>query len=482
MNYSLSLSEKWYNRLLLLLGHAFFLTYLAGCLFFYKERLLNFDSAYYTFHLLFQDEYFIKHGRWISYLTQFFPLFMKDQGVALTTFLQTYSAAFGLWFYLLFLLIVYGFKNVTGGVFYALAMGLAIRYKFYAAISEITFSLALGSVLVAWLTSPFRPESGGESRPWFWGVALLIVLFLLGTHPVIIAPLLVFFAFDITFNKRWADLWNWSFVLLLLVIYGYTFSQLSSHEYENTRMGVLGNLGEVLRSPSDFHVVSVIHRYFDMEYTFPAVLMGVISLVLVRVRQWLSALVFVFGNIAWLLVNLGTYSYLQGNIFIMIDGYLALFGLIWGIPLLLFVLRSERRLLALLTVTSLLIFSVHRIYLRHSFFTNRLALLQETMDHYEEEEIYKVRYELKDFSWDELWYPYQVPHESLMLSALESPSETKSIYINYDYLPEEHFLGKEKQGFLHANHHPSVERLPQQYFQLPKGYYELIEWAAWKDQ
>lgn len=480
MNFSLSISKKWYDRSLLCLGHLFFLAYLAGCLFFYKERLLNFDSAYYTFHLLFQEDYFIKHGRWISYLTQVFPLFVMEQGGSLSTFLQAYSAAFGLWFYLLFLLVVYGFKNVTGGVFYALAMGLTIRYKYYAAISEITFSLALGAVLIAWLTSKYRPQEQ-EAKPWFWGVALIIVVFLLGTHPVIIAPLLVFFAVDIAYHKRWRDWWNWAFITLLLVIYAYTFVQLANSEYESERMGVLGQLGAVLQSPGDYHVVKVIQRYFDMEYTLPAILMGVLAVLLAWFRHWLSALIFVLGNIAWLFVNLGTYSYLQANIFIMIDGYLALFGLIWAVPLLLFVLRSERRLLALITVTGLLFFSMHRIYIRHSFFTERLTLLQETMDHYEQEGRYKVRFALEDFNWENLWYPYQVPHETLMLSALEGPEKTKSIYINYDHLPEEHFFGEEKQGFLHYTHHPAVERLPQQYFKLPKGDYQLVKWAAWKD-
>lgn len=480
MKASLSVSEQWYNRILLILGHVFFLAYLAGCLVFYKERLLNFDSAYYTFHMLFQGDYFIKHDRWISYLTQFFPMMVMKNGGSLATFLQTYSVAFGAWFYLLFLLVVYGFRNVAGGVFYALAMGLTIRYKYYAAISEITFSLALGAVLIAWLTSRYRPATG-ESKPWFWGVALLIVVFLLGTHPVIIAPLMVFFAFDIAYHKRWRDVWNWSFIALLLAIYAYTFSQLSANEYESTRMGVLGQLGEVLASPQDFHVVKVIKRYFDMDYTMPAILLGIVTLVMFWYRHWLSASVFVLGNLAWLFVNLGTYSYLQGNIFIMIDGYLALFGLIWGVPILLFVLRSNHRLPALLLVGGLLVFSLHRIYLKHTFFTERLALLQETMDHYEAEGIYKVRYQLNQFSWEKLWYPYQVPHETLMLSAIEGPEKAKSLYINYDHLPEEHFVGEEKRGFLHYYHHPSVERLPQQYFKLPEGLYETKEWAAWQE-
>lgn len=478
MNYSLSLSEKWYNRLLLLLGHAFFLTYLAGCLFFYKERLLNFDSAYYTFHLLFQEDYFIKHGRWISYLTQFFPMMVMEQGGSLATFLQTYSASFGLWFYLLFLLVVYGFKNVTGGVFYALAMGLTIRYKYYAAISEITFSLALGAVLIAWLTSKYRPVEG-VSRPWFWGVALVLIVFLLGTHPVIIAPLLVFFAFDIAYHKRWRDIWNWGFVTLVLAIYAYTFMQLSASEYESERMGVLTQLSAVLQSPADFHVVSVIRRYFDADYAFPAALLGVVTLLMLWHRQWLSAIVFLLGNIAWLLINLGTYSYLDSDIFIMIDGYLALFGLIWAVPLLLFVMRSNYRTVAFLTVASLLIFSSHRIHEKHKFFTNRLELLQQTMDDYAEKGIYKVRFNTDHFDWHQLWYPYQVPHETLMLSAIEGPEHAKTIYVNHLYLPEEYFEQEEQWGFLHYDHHPAVSRLPEQYFKLPEGRYPLASIARW---
>lgn len=475
------LSDQSYRRLLLAMGHLFFLAYLLGCLVFYKERLLSFDSAYYTYHLLITDDFFIKHDRWISYLTQWFPLQVMRNGGSLQAFLQAYSVAFGAWFYLLYLLVVYGFKNVTGGVFYALAMGLAIRYKYYAAISEITFSLAIGAVLVAWLTSSYRPKQG-EVKPWFWSVALLITVVLSGTHPVIIAPLLAFFAIDMVYNNRWKEVWNWGFIAFLLLFYAYTFTQLAENEYESTRIGVLSQLGEVLKAPDDYVVWHIIKRYWRVEYTLPIILIGLMTLAMFYAKHWWSASLFVLANIAWLLVNLGTYSYLNSHIYIMIDGYLALFGLIWAIPILFFVLRSEQRLIAVVLSAGLLLFSGTRIYNRHDFFTDRLSMLEETIAHYEAQELRKVRIQLDHFNWHKMWYPYSVPHETLILSALKGKEKTMSIYVNYDNHDEDFFIdgNKHAQDFLQYDHGNPVNWLPKQYFDLPKGEYVLKTWVAWE--
>ncbi len=95
-------------------GHIFFLVLLLFSVFFYRERMLYSDPAFFSFLVIDGNDYSVALGRWGTVLSQAIPLFALQHGVSLEHFLQLYSASFILVYYLVFLIIHYGFKNASG--------------------------------------------------------------------------------------------------------------------------------------------------------------------------------------------------------------------------------------------------------------------------------------------------------------------------------------------------------------------------------
>ncbi|MCP4021048.1 MAG: hypothetical protein GY729_04335 [Desulfobacteraceae bacterium] len=180
-----------YDRTLQIIGHVFFLILLLMGAVFFRERLLNFDSAFYSFSMLYYDDFYIAHDRYISYATQWIPLLALKLGCSLKTFLVLYSISLILLHYVIYNILVYGFKNTAAGIFLALSLVLAMRYKFYAGIAEVTASIGLLALFIGWVTK--EKDQFPSLKKWQDSlIALLLIGILTTGHPAIAMPLLYF--------------------------------------------------------------------------------------------------------------------------------------------------------------------------------------------------------------------------------------------------------------------------------------------------
>ncbi|MFK7932510.1 MAG: hypothetical protein AB8G22_03315, partial [Saprospiraceae bacterium] len=216
-----SITESQSQRVITIIGHLFFSTFLFGCIWYYQERLLAFDAAYYTFHLLNYEEVFVKHNRYISYFTQGVGLGAIKSGASMKTVMMIYSGMFGVWYYAIFLFIRYVLKNYQAVLLLIFSLALTMRYKHYAGHTEITFAIAVATLLFAWMTA--RQENVAETqdrrylkdtsylnhRWYYWLGLLLICAWLYVIHPIIVLPLSAWFAADILYHNRWRDWRNW---------------------------------------------------------------------------------------------------------------------------------------------------------------------------------------------------------------------------------------------------------------------------------
>ncbi len=472
--FSLS-SERW----LLLLGHAFFLTLLAFALLFYKERLLNFDSAYYTFHLLYIQDYFIIHGRTINYFTQWLPLLAIEQGWPLKTVLLLYSGSFLAIFYLCFLLVTHGFRNWAAGIWMALALSLTFRYKFFTAISEIVISLAFVGLLVGWLT---RPRDVFARIPeWLhWTVAAALVLLIDTGHPLAAVPIGMLWAAEMLYRQDWKNPWRWGFLLFVVGLYGLRFWGIEPESYEAGQLSRLENARDVLLNPWKYKVWHTIKWFFDREYAFPAAAFGVALLVLLRKRQgWLAAFL-LLATAAMVVLVAVHFSYLRGRIYYMIDGYLGYIGVVWAFAFFYAFLREKPAWWSTLLLTALIAFGTHRIYEKRKFFQHRLALLEQTVKENATPEQRKFLVPPKLFDWNTLWVPGLISLETMMLTALESPDSTATVHVA-DYDDDLEKMAKSKT-YLHASM-PNlyVDRLPPQYFRMNKSEYRILDKVPWRN-
>lgn len=467
------------EKVIILLGHLFFLGFLFGGLLFYKERLLAFDAAYYTFHIIVNEDFFIKHNRYISYLSQWVPIVAMQAGFSLKMVLLLFSSSFMVIYYAIFALVTHGFKHPKAGLFIALSYGLCTRYKYYSAISEISISIALAGLLIAWLTRP-KVEHHQHKPVLHWLVAVLLVALLFIAHPIIIIPLLFFIGFDIIYNSKWQDWQTWLFIVFLLLVYYIKFQWVQTDDYEANRASTVSmeNLIKVFSNTKERPIFSVIGWYFRTEYIVPFFAFVVALVALGKAKKRLLIGYALLGTIAWLLLNIVLYAELGGFVLTIVDGYFAIFGMFWATAMYFTFLQpttpySKWKMAGL---SFLIFFSLQRIYAYHTFYEHRLNVMLETFERHPDAR--KLTVEMAQFDWGEMWYPYEIPHESLMFSALANNGKAATIYVN-DFNKQPEDLRK-TDVFYHFDTYFPISNLPSQYFDLPDSTtYKPILDPAW---
>jgi hypothetical protein len=477
MNEKKSASTTHMDTSMLWLGHASFILFILFTAFYYKERLLNCDAAYYTFHVINYEEVFVKHQRYISYFTQWAPILVIKLGGSLKMAMIAYSTIFSLWFYGLYLVASYLWKNPRGGLFIAFSLFLTMRYKHYAGHTEITFAIAVASLLMVWIwTDKTRMK-------WFtprvdWLIKMIILIWLYIIHPIILLPLLVVLAADVAYHNRWKNVRHWIFILLTLATYITRFLTVAKDSYESGKISLLSTAMEVFRSPSEYYVFQILEKFFVQEYIPVLVLFLLIMVWMFQNKSYLTFLCLTIGSLALIAVIAVTYSYLKGDIYIMIDGYLGMLGMVWGTALYFYMKDGPMNNWKILIIGLLLAFSLIRIYEKEYVLRERLEGYLKTFEMYPDQS--KLFAPLNLHDWDKFWYPFEMPVETLMLSSLDGKKNSKTIFVDYDVLGTDGFI-EEGDYFISFNQKLPLDKLNPRFFYLPDDQpYIRIEKVSWK--
>lgn len=473
-SFNRSLTDQQFQIVVTVMGHLFFWAYLLWCILYFKERLFACDAASYTFNLVNNEAVFYKHNRHVAYLTQYPAVLAMKWDASLQTVLKIYSGMFGLWFYIIFLLIRYVLKNYQAVLLLLFSLCLTMRYKHYAGHTEITFAMAVGGLLFAWMTT--RKEQLQWYRPWMHWVGLVFICGWLYTiHPIIVIPLSVWFAADILQHHRWKDWQNWLSIIIVWAVFALKFFEVSQDPYESGKVNSLSTSMDVFINYQDYPIIyEIIQDYFIGEYylVFP---LFVASLVWLCFRKKILLALFLLASFTALLaLNIVVHSYLGGKVLIMVDGYMGMLGMVFGIAYLYAFTEQIKKVWVQLLFASIIIFSVHQIEVKHLFFKRRLQAHNKTFALNEPHR--KLHIGLKDFNWQKMWYPYQVPLESLMLTSLEGKEYSKTTQVNPDWWPDQDVINS--TNFLDAN--KGVRRLNPRYFSLPEEGYFITDKVGWK--
>ncbi|MFK7937473.1 MAG: hypothetical protein AB8G22_28415, partial [Saprospiraceae bacterium] len=367
------------------------------------------------------------------------------------------------------------------------SLALTMRYKHYAGHTEITFAIAVATLLFAWMTA--RQENVAETQDrkylkdtsylnhhwYYWLGLLLICAWLYVIHPIIVLPLSAWFAADILYHNRWRDWRNWLSISVVWATFAMKFIEVSQDSYESGKVSSLGSALDVFTNYQQYPVVyQIVEDYFLYEYylVFP---LFIAALVLLFIQQRLLVpLFFIAATIGLVLLNIVIHSYLGGEIFIMIDGYMGMLGMIWGLAIIYGFLPYFKKVwwYALLVFT--LVWSVHQIETKHLFFKRRLLAFDRTFALNEPQR--KLYVSLKKFNWGTIWYPYQVPLETLMWTSLEDKNASKTILVDVVNYEIDSTI-QQRTKFL--NEERLEKTLNEKYFNLPEGNYHITDKVSW---
>ena len=470
------LPQDTFDKVLRWIGHLFFGVLLLMSLLYYQERLLHFDAANYTFQLLYFEDFYIGHGRWISAPTQLLPLLAIKLGASLRTVLVIYSASFILFYYLIYLLVVYGFRQAKVGLFLALALCLAMRYKFYGPVGEVILSIGSVAVLLGWL---WRGEVLSQlSSRWNYVLSFLLMLVLILTgHPFAALSLLFVMGFHWISSAKWWDKEFWIMIGTALFLLGRKYLSLQQEgSYEAGQMDNLQEGVKILSNFQEYYVFDRILHFFDTEYAFPFAVFCLCLLILLYKGKWMLTTFLLLSHIGMLLAIMVSFSYLNDPIYILLDGYLSHLGVIWALPMV-YVLLENRGVWSIVLLVLLLGFGLDRIHQKRAFFQQRTEIIESVMAPGLEDGHKKLLHHMDHFDWQRLWLPWAVGVETLMYTALQGPDQAATLYFQQARRDEEEhaqspsaFMGVQYDPFLFE-----LDSLPSKWFELPQGpYYQII--------
>lgn len=471
------LNPKWITerQFSLGLGHIGMLVFVFFSTYFFQERLLLIDASYYTYNVLHEETFFIAHNRFINYFNQWLPLLMMKIGVGLKGVMISYSLSFVLFYYAIFAIVGYVFKNHKAALFLVVTLVLSCRFKHFMAVTETTNTLAMSFLFIGWVT---RDRYLSHMKdPKEWGIALAIMLSLLIGHPIIFLPLMSFMAFFLVFYRQLKNPYAWltfGFVFLAILL---RYKVLPASGYEQNKMDAFNKTGEILPEFFDKWTYQHLKKYTIAHFKWAYYLYLVALLALLYMKRFLSALVSVATLCCFVVVIV--IIYYKGESVNMLESYYTYFGYFWGFTMLaVFSHLKAPKLVRWAPVALILFISFRSLFLHGGHHTQRLEYLYSLTEEAAAKGISKTLYPKSKMKGDVVIVPWSVSFTTLMYSTLKNPDDSRTVYLYSDKEMQKGKIKPEEDTFLGAtfNLRQFKEKdIPKRYFDLKEGEYYMVK-------
>lgn len=453
-----------------ILIHAFslILIFLAG--YYYLERTLPFDGAFYSFRISETGWFCIDNYRYGVRHTQMLPLLLLKAGCSLKVFLISYSISFALCNYIICMVVLYVYKQPGLAMALLFATALSYTYKFFYPVSEIHSTVA---PLFLFAAHVFRFENRRNNVVYFLVAALLITWFLF-IHLISIIPAFFILAYYASISKPLKK--SLPVVIFSALFLGLAFmlskTFLSTQYLESKMIGIK----ELIKFLSDPNAAPG-YTFFKNEFLFnylPLEAAYVIAVVFLLLKkeflQIATLLVFTIGT--WLIIM--AYN-LNPDAPIVYMNYYGLFGFYIAFPFCLYVADYIHIKKFAALYAFLLICSIVGIVRSGALITDQVNYYKRVTTNMKTP---KAIVHPTNVDWTSVWMGWDLSFQSLLVSALETPLQEKTFFNTDDPdLIKKQNLLKDEGGFFNTPFSPTWFRPPFKntayYSLLPAGYVHL---------
>ncbi|MHB8261261.1 MAG: hypothetical protein ACYDCN_02940 [Bacteroidia bacterium] len=448
---------------------SFLILFLAG--YYYLERTLPFDGAFYSFRMSETGWFCIDNYRYGVQHTQVIPLLLLKIGCSLKTFLISYSVSFALCNYILCLTILYVYKNPKIALGLLIATLLSYTFKFFYPVSEIHSTIA---PLFLFAAHVFHFENRKNNYLYFLLTALFITWFLF-IHIISFIPALYILAYYVVYSKSFKK--NLPIILfssLLLVIEFMLSKTFLTTEYLASKMIGVNEVMQFLSNP----IAAPGFNYFKDEFFFnylplEILYLGCIIFLLIK-KEYLQTITLIsFTAGTWIIIM--TYN-LNKDAPIVYMNYYGLFGFYIAFPFCLCVINYVSSKVFVSIYTLLIISSLVGI-IRSG------ALMSDQVNYYE-----RVTTNMKtskgivrpaNLDWQSLWVSWDLSFQSLLVSSLNNPQQSKTFFSTEDTsrIKEYTSSSTDKNCFFNSFFSPYWFSAPfgnKKYYNLPPSNYTYL--------
>ena len=389
----------------------------------WKERTIAFDAAFQVFSVINAEDYAIQVQRFGAVVVQSFPLLLTKAGASMNLILQSYSASFVFYPFVLFVLATTVLKSKKMGFSIVLFFLLMQVHTFYWIQSE----LIQACVFSLFFTSVFS-KYPKASVVAFLGYALGAIT-ILYAHPLGIVALLFGLGYLFIDDEKYRSRTFWGIILTIVImaIYKYKFANLGTYDTKAFGMfdGFADRIGQIFSLPStEMFFSRLLSTYYILGVAFIT-----ITVIFIKSKQWLKLAWVFIAIVGWLALILTTYHW--GGEQFYIESFYLMLGLFIAIPIAWdFWPKIEYKYIAPLLLSIFIIVRVVQIWEAKTIYQDRLAWTTEKLDEmntFEEQRFYIKKSNTPMYIIQLEW---AMPYEMLLLSSLkEQDKGLKTLYI-----------------------------------------------------
>jgi len=445
--------------------------YLHGAWWWVEERMFHFDAAFYLFRLIYMDEFQLFHDRYINLVTQWLPLACYRAGGDLLDVARSYSFALPIVQLALIGLLFHWRKHPFVPLLFAFVLFAPLRFRYFSPVSETHFVLIFASLYF------FLSQHAGGWKDWSRWATLACIPLAGISHPVAVLPMAGMLAVSWVTRPVEETGFRWIESGLLFMTFGWRYWLAMKNPYEATKLSVLEDPGAIISRLQNSEELALMGDYFFDWHLGGWLVFMVMLVALTRNGSYrLTGVLLVFAALLVMMVAV-TFSYLDFPVYHMLEGYLGFVSLVWMVPIYILWRNEMRRGWIIFLMGMVMLCSALSILEARTYYQERAAYLREVYEPWQHQGNKWLMMSRDAFPWHQLWYPWAVPFETLLLSGVRDPGSAVTLYIPDDNAEMEQMTAL-RDTLLGAWKAYPVDHLDPRLFQLPRQPYLDITGAG----
>ncbi|MCX6258320.1 MAG: hypothetical protein NTW49_10565 [Bacteroidia bacterium] len=457
-------------------GHVIFLIMLIFSAFFYLERMVYADTAYYIFRMLNTAGLSVEHGRDTMVLLQLLPVLAIKLHFSLKTVVMLYSVSIILIYYLLFNIAVYVLKSDGAGLIIALILIIGVWENFYNPVTETHLGLVFSTLLYAWLNFYDNLKNIKYPAVLFFLPSFLIICLSVYSHPVTLFAVFFIVMYHMCNKKYFRQFRYYALLLLIVILYFLKNILYAADSNEKSHLMEISALYHNLHGFFQYYSTQwVVSRLWSI-YLMPQIILVILLIWLIIKKKIAEAALIIISVMLFLLIT--CFVFRQGDANIMMEKDFMTVNYFILLPFIHELIYNAKFnawlktsfLIIIATVSFIHIYNIGKVYHERISYIKNLV---ESTKRFDERKFLIPKSKVK---MEDVMVPWAFSIETLIISSLDSPDDARTIYIVNNNELDEIDLNQENL-FLKVifDLKSNSDELSKRYFSLPHGIYRLLE-------
>lgn len=470
-----------YTKLTGWIGHIFFIIYTSLCAFYYLERTVAFDGAFYCYKMIHYKSMNIENGRWGIAYSQWLPLIALWLKCNLKTFLILYSISFALWNYVFFIIILKYYKEFRIALAYIFSLVLFYRYSFFYPVSEIHSTIGPLFLALAAASRFITSNQEGKLKEVILNFILLFltVYWMAHIHVLSVVPLCFLFTYIIIDKKvsLQKNLLVYAGMATCMLIILYKIASIPKDSYEGSKMIGLEEFKIVLSNAESLESYQFLKAFFTQYYILNLLFLGLTLTYLIYKKYYLKTLLILFSFFGIIILVIAYFTKVDAPL--NYQNYYCLLGIIMALPLAYDLVPLFSRKILISTCVIILLFNFYKIIKSGLIYQDRTRYIERNIDNFSNYKESKFTVCAWNFDWSVVWGDWDFPFESLIISSLKDPAASRTFYSIIDIHQFDFCTLKYPKCFIGITYLPDWFRINSDfikcdYFNLTDGFYKKV--------